>query len=415
MCAREGHYHTSSLYAYDGSTTHTVEHARNSFDDDDDASNDMDAEKYGYDNNCYHSNLTHQEGTKPTIHGRDVEEAVTIHDVAKLGNGWAHSKQRVGGRETVLDEHAHLPAVMASPTHRSASRQTCRYSAVDVPASQQTKRSFSSSCGLDSDADAPPQRPRQRLPEQHEEEEEEAQNNSTNTPPPPPLWSSAAAHTMREEDARLLRRLRYHHLLRDYFLRGYWFNKKRLRSVQFCIDGKISRFTQRTMQFFLLFLGFVTSCAFALILSGMLSWSYNSDFVSASEFTASTMYMELAGYGSWSEFTSNCCCVAATHLTPQNPFFAVDAEDWLCANGRVKERIRRRAVTTAVSKGYGDQLRRLLSAPSHAVMTQDGYDARSLCGMTFAAGCHLDVDATNDHVKLQCSNTSIPAYTYDLW
>lgn len=82
------------------------------------------------------------------------------------------------------------------------------------------------------------------------------------------------------------------------------------------------------------------------------------------------LWYALAGYDSWDNFAQNRCCTAATDAAARHPYYAVDMENRVCANGVTKERVRR--------DGYGNAI-------------TDGYAVRELCGMEFKNHCTVIV------------------------
>ena len=87
--------------------------------------------------------------------------------------------------------------------------------------------------------------------------------------------------------------------------------------------------------------------------------------------------------------------MAATHLPPKYPYYAFDVENWICANGVTKERVRR--------DGYDGE-------------TQDGYTVRTLCGMTFQNNCGLTIDTVAKTVTLTgCNTTEVTSASMLRW
>lgn len=103
--------------------------------------------------------------------------------------------------------------------------------------------------------------------------------------------------------------------------------------------------------------------------------------------------MQLAGYESWEEFTSNCCCKEATHY----PTDDYRGELWQCKNGKMKERIR----------VYKDS-------------DKNGLEIRSFCSRDFNDGFELKcASITTGKYKFKAippPNITIPQYNLEnLW
>lgn len=81
---------------------------------------------------------------------------------------------------------------------------------------------------------------------------------------------------------------------------------------------------------------------------------------------------ELAGYGSWDNFTKACCCVSNWGDPARTRSRVV--EQWNCDNGVVKERVRSTFVTDSVTG---------------ATVLMDGFAIRPECGLQFRVGCLL--------------------------
>jgi hypothetical protein len=87
-----------------------------------------------------------------------------------------------------------------------------------------------------------------------------------------------------------------------------------------------------------------------------------------------TIEDELAGYRNWTHFVENCCCSAFVNQKGADGGVAaaISVEKWLCANGKVKERIRQKTPTF-----------------DRSVTT-----IRSICGREFFNLCRVNVEAT---------------------
>jgi hypothetical protein len=100
---------------------------------------------------------------------------------------------------------------------------------------------------------------------------------------------------------------------------------------------------------------------------------------------------QLAGYASWDSFVDNCCCAAFDNQTGRT---AQSVEKWICANGKVKERLRRvRGGTNALGT------------------------VRGLCERDFKNGCRVFVTAAPPYwVSLAgCAAGNVTAAEMELW
>ena len=203
----------------------------------------------------------------------------------------------------------------------------------------------------------------------------------------------AAASPAAPQDP-LIQQLRCLHLVRERLKESYWEHRNQLTAVQHYINYEINETVRRVLVFLFLVVGITATLSFTLAILGMLR-TLNWRFISGVQRSEDDLRYELAGYNSWDEFTSNCCCMAATHLPPKYPYYAFDVENWICANGVTKERVRR--------DGYDGE-------------TQDGYTVRTLCGMTFQNNCGLTIDTVAKTVTLTgCNTTEVTSASMLRW
>ncbi|RNC37478.1 hypothetical protein TcCL_NonESM13352, partial [Trypanosoma cruzi] len=174
-------------------------------------------------------------------------------------------------------------------------------------------------------------------------------------------------------------------LLRHFVLRRrlcdvFKKQKNRLRALQQAVDFRIAVTIKKYMQWFFLALSVCTTVALVLCLSGML-YGMKEDFVDG-VWRDNSVEREMMGYSSWENFTVHCCCLSIVNLTATYPYYLLDVENWLCEDGRVKQRVRRDAYESTVVSGYR---------------------VRDLCGMTFRKGCNPTVTSENRVELLGCS------------
>jgi hypothetical protein len=151
---------------------------------------------------------------------------------------------------------------------------------------------------------------------------------------------------------------------------------------------------RRLLTFLFIVVGMVATVSFALAILGMMH-ALNWHFINGVQRSSEDVWYELAGYPNWDAFTENCCCMAATNLKAKYPYYALDVENWVCANGVTKERVRR--------DGYdGDVV--------------DGYAVRALCGMTFKNSCALTVDPAGQTATVTgCDTVKVTAASLQRW
>lgn len=195
----------------------------------------------------------------------------------------------------------------------------------------------------------------------------------------------------RPEYDPIMQQLRCLYLLRERLKESFWDHRKRLKAVQRHIDYEINAMVRRILFLLFVILGVVACLSLTLALCGMLH-SYDSSFIDGVRFDSYSKDYQLAGYESWSDFTSHCCCVASANMTADYPYYALDVENWICDNGITKERVRRDLYT-------GSEV--------------SGYMVRSLCGMTFSSGCSVVVSA-GLYAQLDCSD-SVPMLVRERW
>ncbi|ESS67976.1 hypothetical protein TCDM_03289 [Trypanosoma cruzi Dm28c] len=174
-------------------------------------------------------------------------------------------------------------------------------------------------------------------------------------------------------------------LLRHFVLRRrlcdvFKMQKNRLRALQQAVDFRIAVTIKKYMQWFFLALSVCTTVALVLCLSGML-YGMKEDFVDG-VWRDNSVEREMMGYSSWENFTVHCCCLSIVNLTATYPYYLLDVENWLCEDGRVKQRVRRDAYESTIVSGYR---------------------VRDLCGMTFRKGCNPTVTSENRVELLGCS------------
>ncbi|RNF03292.1 hypothetical protein TraAM80_05855 [Trypanosoma rangeli] len=172
-----------------------------------------------------------------------------------------------------------------------------------------------------------------------------------------------------------------HFILRRRLTEVFKEQRSRLRALQQAVDFRIAGTIKKYMQWFFLALSVCTTVALVFCLCGMLQGK-KSDFVDG-VWRSNSVEHELMGYDSWETFTQHCCCLSKVNLTATFPYYLLDVENWLCDDGRVKQRVRRDAYESTVVSGYS---------------------VRELCGMTFHEGCYPFVTPDNRVKLLGCSS-----------
>lgn len=175
--------------------------------------------------------------------------------------------------------------------------------------------------------------------------------------------------------------LKQHFLLRRHLCLAYKNQGDQLRSLQKAVDFSIASTIKKYMQVFFILLSVFTTAAIVLCLRGMLE-NPTEHFVDGVPRSNSVDH-QLMGHDSWESFTKHCCCVSMVNLTASYPYYVLDIEDWMCSDGRVKQRVRRDAYENQVISGY---------------------NVRGLCGMTFNNGCRPNITA-NTVELIGCDDT----------
>lgn len=116
-------------------------------------------------------------------------------------------------------------------------------------------------------------------------------------------------------------------------------------------------------------------CAVALLSSPSVVITVTGGVASAT--AARSNATEFLGYNTWEAFVDSCCCTSAVNTNSTATAY-VAVEKWICANGKVKERVRAYR-PNLVTSGGSDRT------------VEDGYAARTLCNVSFATGCGLQV------------------------
>jgi hypothetical protein len=220
-------------------------------------------------------------------------------------------------------------------------------------------------------------------------------------PPPGALSTMLSAQANdAEDDFRAIQGgaagRRQHILLRLKLQAIYEKQLKKLQLTQQAVDFRINKDTIFVLNNFFVFLGLFALVALALSCIGAIN-SANETFFTGVSFNADrSISAQFVGYNTWSNFTAHCCCIGVPNQDPTWPYYVVDAEEWLCDNGNIKERIR--------------------SAFIDGVL-RSGLDLRGLCATTFSNGCQAVVDATTRDVNITSCSTAGRPYAYEalLW
>lgn len=172
----------------------------------------------------------------------------------------------------------------------------------------------------------------------------------------------------------------------------------KIHLVQRAVDFKINQDTIRVLQGFFAVTGILGFVAFGMCFLDTVSRDTSSDRFIGAAATSLTAEVQLAGYASWDAMVDGCCCVPFANLKAKLPSYVLDVEKWMCSNGRIREKMRRRLVYNSTSS---------------RLVTQSGYSIRGLCGTTFSAGCTVLV--TNGIVSLAGCNSTISFGEQGLW
>nr|CCC49769.1 conserved hypothetical protein [Trypanosoma vivax Y486] len=193
---------------------------------------------------------------------------------------------------------------------------------------------------------------------------------SASSPPPGgngerTVYSQTMIDEFLSTPAANMQKLRRHHVLRRRLVTEYHQDIEWLTTLQNAVDHRIAITVKKYMWAFFTALGVMATISLVMCVCGMLNTETKE---STSGYKISSYDDDLMGYLTWDNFTKNCCCSSAVDMEPHPPYQAIDVEEWVCSNRRVKERIRRDNRTGSVV---------------------DGYSVRKMCGMNFTKGCKL--------------------------
>jgi len=154
-----------------------------------------------------------------------------------------------------------------------------------------------------------------------------------------------------------------------------------LKSRAASADYVINDFTLTTMSNYFILVGILAFMALAAATVGILFSNTNSAVVTNH---GNMQAYEFAGYSSWSDFTSHCCCI-------QQPNSDETQETWKCVNGDFKLRTRIDAAA-------------------------DGREVRKYCSPLFNANVCEVPSSNTDFLPVLCSNaTSLRLNVLSLW
>jgi hypothetical protein len=148
----------------------------------------------------------------------------------------------------------------------------------------------------------------------------------------------------------------------------------KLNDAQGDVDLHIDRVVKGRLQIFVMVGGILGGLALALCIVGLITREATS--VVGASGSDQSIATQLAGYPTWTAFTSGCCCTG--HMNPTGHDSNLWVEKWICANGRIKERVR------AIGSGGAT-----------------GFAIRTMCNVTFEAGCSVTV--SSGMTQLSCS------------
>lgn len=152
----------------------------------------------------------------------------------------------------------------------------------------------------------------------------------------------------------------------------------KLNDGQGDVDLFIDRAVKSRLQMFLMVAGVIGAVALSLCLIGLITREQTAVL---GPFPATrTIASELAGYASWNDFRTNCCCTQNTNPAQGGSYRLI--EKWMCMNGKIKERVREIETSSGVFV--------------------DGFSVRSYCSVDFASDCTLNVAAAGT-VSASCT------------
>lgn len=158
----------------------------------------------------------------------------------------------------------------------------------------------------------------------------------------------------------------------------------------FAMDYQLNMATLKYLSSYFVFVGALAFICLAIGLIGILYASANSPVfkpTTSTEDKTDATQLQFIGYGSWENFTMNCCCRAGD---PVNDFTTV--ESWYCRNGLYKERGREKTTSNS---------------------SLSGLPLREFCSRDFSTEvCGLSFDPSGKYKVETC--TGAPAYSDDI-
>ena len=159
-----------------------------------------------------------------------------------------------------------------------------------------------------------------------------------------------------------------------------------LKEQQMDSDVHIDQRMQKQLRVFLMITGVLATIALGLCVLGL--WSSKHPDVRTSFGTEMVTGNQIAGFQSWGNFTSSCCCASSESSFDWGGGRAgpLDVELWMCRGGVIQERIRSYAYRN-VTDG--------------SLYRADGFHVRPLCGASFINNCSLEV-SEGSTLSLMC-------------
>ena len=192
-----------------------------------------------------------------------------------------------------------------------------------------------------------------------------------------------------------LREIYEHHLLK-------------LINTQRAVDFQINHLTIVVLMVLFVLFSICVFVALAISFLGIMS-SDQGDAYFVAHTSSDSLKEQLLGLDSWDNFTSSCCCLPFSNMTPGWPYYVIDVEKWVCdirPSGEVTslraDGVKYQSASTTVK----ERIRRAVGAGG---AIENGLLIRPLCGMAFVNNCSLAVNSVSGTVALVNCDGNVPS------
>jgi hypothetical protein len=188
---------------------------------------------------------------------------------------------------------------------------------------------------------------------------------------------------------------------------------KRYKRAQEEIDRQIDEASLYIVRKYFMICGALGFVALGLCIIGIMRTG-SPDYRISLPTNQQTATSEFVGYGNWTAFTDQCCCMPFYNSFDKS--WDLGIERWVCRNGWTKERVRSVKLVGANSTcSAASALSRRAVATSRPDCALDGFDVRDFCSTTFKNSCGLSVTSTGAVKIVGCSSGVATKSMTDLW